>query len=363
LLQSFDGISNNREAVEQATSSPTLGQTFLSNVFATNTSMPRSMSFLLSRTTDSNQTANADGALTIGEVEAGFEAITSQKQLPILTTSNDPQWIVQLDGITVNGKLIELPPSSAPTAPVGSLLALIDTGTTALLAPNAILTAIYGSISGAQKLTDSTGSDNWLLPCDAVPPATAFVFAGQSIPIHPLDLSRVIKTLVTADGQDVTLCSSGMSGFQGTGPDLIMGDVFMRNAYTMFNFGKDSTPTGASIQMLAITDPGSANADFTTTRKVQLANAPAATAQQIQQLVSGQGNFMTTVTPVFQTSVASANAPASTAGTAGTASAASAAGTAGAAGAASTHTGAASKFRVGTVLFFSVLLGFVTFTW
>lgn len=72
--------------------------------------------------------------------------------IPVTEKSN---WIVPLNGITINGNNI-LGQSSAS--------AIIDTGTSLLILPRAISNQVHGVVSGATFDTET----GWSVPCDLV---------------------------------------------------------------------------------------------------------------------------------------------------------------------------------------------------
>jgi hypothetical protein len=62
---------------------------------------------------------------------------------------------------------------------------------------------------------------------------------GVEYPIHPLDLTSPLELELTINGTNVnsTICTSALSSIGdscGDGCDLIMGDVFLRNAITSY---------------------------------------------------------------------------------------------------------------------------------
>lgn len=116
------------------------------------------------------------------------------------------------------------------TAP-GTVLGLLDTGTSAFIAPKGLVNAYYSQVAGSQAV----GSGGWQLPCSAVPPTLTLVIGGQSIPMHPLDLNG-LDTLRTANGSLISICSGGIVGNDldlSNGVDIILGDTFLKNVYTM----------------------------------------------------------------------------------------------------------------------------------
>lgn len=75
--------------------------------------------------------------------------------------------------------------------------------------------------------------------------------SGEPIPIHPLDITRVITIEIPLNNTNtnVTVCLNSWSAFDlppsFTGLDLLMGDAFLRNVYASYVF-PDSIPTHRS---------------------------------------------------------------------------------------------------------------------
>jgi len=133
--------------------------------------------------------------------------------------------------------------------------------------PEYVADAIYSSVPGARKeLIELASGEVYVLPCDAEV-NVSLSFGGQVIPIHPLD--AVIGGYLDADLNPVCVGT-----FQPMLPQLQMPTVdgflglpFLRNVYTLINFG--SFLHGASesvpppfIQFLPITDLATAHQQF-----------------------------------------------------------------------------------------------------
>lgn len=117
-------------------------------------------------------------------------------------------WQVNMDGASVDG-----------TNVVGGRQAIIDTGTTLVLAPPADATAIHAPIQGAQ--TDGQGG--FTVPCGTTN-NIALAFGGQSFSIDPRDW-----VLSPTDATNTT-CTSGISGQSVTGGNQwLVGDVFLKS--------------------------------------------------------------------------------------------------------------------------------------
>lgn len=115
--------------------------------------------------------------------------------------------------------------------------------------------------------------------------------SGQEIPIHPLDLTE-ITTFLTSDNKKTVVCTSIpyiTNSFIGQGFDASLGDAFLRNVYSLFDYGDFEDPEkndvkNAYIQLLPLENPKDSLVDFNDSRKKALArSAPEATFEQIRQ--------------------------------------------------------------------------------
>ncbi|KAG9119953.1 hypothetical protein FRC07_004782 [Ceratobasidium sp. 392] len=108
-----------------------------------------------------------------------------------------------------------------------------------------------------------------------------FYIGDKPIPVHPLDLTSVGTF---NNGTNMTVCLSDFEPYTGAAGggvlDMILGDAFLRNAYTVFNFGSlvdgiFGSPSGNPyVKILPLTEPKSASADFKKARTAQLAKLP-----------------------------------------------------------------------------------------
>ncbi|KAJ7909595.1 aspartic peptidase domain-containing protein [Mycena leptocephala] len=241
---------------------PNLGLPFLFNVFDQTPNQNNFIGISLSRTDDLE--GSAEASLTINEVDPTYEAVAKSPVLPLFP-GNNGVWSILMDGMTVGGVNIPLPPSQAG-APPGKLVATMDTGT-----PNAAISpqwadAVYSTIPGAQvQFVEVFGAKTWTIPCNTTT-IVALQFGGQSFPIHPLDL-----TDVTVDKSTNTpICFSPFfAGSVNPEEDLLFGDSFMRNFYSIFSFGGSGIPP--SMQLLSQTDSTKAATDVLNVRMALLA--------------------------------------------------------------------------------------------
>ncbi|TFY63919.1 hypothetical protein EVJ58_g2958 [Rhodofomes roseus] len=223
------------------------GQNFLTNVFNLVPDESPFMTFLLSRT---NTGVTEGGVMSIGELVSNLTHITKAPKLPLLSQRG---WLTASDGVLVNGK--HHPAYTTSNAAGNQSLALIDTGTTVGTIPRAVVDFMYKDIAGAMWSDDY---NTYTLPCQSKV-NISFVFGGVTYPIHPID--AVLADI--GDNGMVTCVAAFEPADDGL---MVLGDTFMRNVYSLFNFGDQVTQRGgdepAHIQMLSITDPDAAWSEF-----------------------------------------------------------------------------------------------------
>ncbi|KAJ7253669.1 aspartic peptidase domain-containing protein [Mycena haematopus] len=276
------GSSEVNDAVQLAYGqSANWGQSALANIFEQNPTGDDYIGISLSRNGDTGGTA--DASLTIAEYDSDYQAVANSPKIP-QNPVNSGAWTVTLDGLSVGGKKINWP-STMQQAPAGKNIVHLDTGTTNVMIPAEQVAAIYSSIPGAVLSPDSnipltkfsTTYDVWVVPCNATVNLVA-TFGGQDFPIHPLDVTDM-QVVTSPDGlRNYTMC---LGTFTDVGSivegasDGLFGDSFMRNSYTVFNFGTGGNTKGNPfVQMLPQTDATKAAADAIAVRSALMAHMP-----------------------------------------------------------------------------------------
>ncbi|KAJ7773231.1 aspartic peptidase domain-containing protein [Mycena metata] len=278
------GSSQVNDAVQQAQgATSTAGQSVLANIFAQNPSGSDYIGISLSRTGD--QEGTADASLTISEYDTDYQAVANSPKVP-QTPANSGAWTVPLDSFSVGGKKIQWPTTLPTLAPTGKNLVLLDTGTTNILMPKAQIDAIYSAIPGAvlapssqniPLIQFSTTTDVWVVPCTAQVAVVA-TFGGQDFPLHPLDVSDM-QILTSPDGTtNYTVCVGAFTDIgtiaQGE-TEALFGDSFLRNVYTVFDFGTGGSTKGPPfVQMLSSTDATKSAADLIDVRRQAMLTMP-----------------------------------------------------------------------------------------
>ncbi|KAG9227436.1 hypothetical protein PTI98_010962 [Pleurotus ostreatus] len=258
------------------------GHAVLDRIFLQNTSTPNFMTVLLGRSEDPVDTFPGD--LTIGEILPGFENITSQ---PKLTVTDVPIWevgdqhfqvLLDADGIIgPTGQPVKVKTAVDETKNKKQVTAIVDTGFSLSQVPRAVADAFYGDIPGAQFANVSGIGRTWIVPCTEEVNIT-FKFAGQSYRIHPLDAALEpsligIDSIRNAQGQDCCIGTFQPILFNlGKSPnfDMILGMSFLRNAYTLIDFGDflaESKGKGDPyIQFLSTTGLSDGHSEFVRVR-------------------------------------------------------------------------------------------------
>lgn len=228
------------------------------------------ITMMLSRKGDPG--SNITGQFTIGELVPGFENITSMPHLSIekvyRVTDVDQHWQIVTDKnngiIGPDGQPIKYS-SIAPKAPDGTIVGVLDSGFTLPQVPRTVSDAIYGRVQGAEW---SVANEAWLVPCGQLINVT-FNFGGVSYPIHPLDVSSSDFGVTFSNGNPACLGTFQpvTSAFSLLGEyDMILGMAFLRNTYTLINYGNfitgGSNSNNPYVQLLPLTNVESAVNDF-----------------------------------------------------------------------------------------------------
>jgi len=165
------------------------------------------ISFKLGRIADGNN----DGEVTFGGLDsAKFDANTLTTFANVNTQGF---WEGAMGAVTVNGNDLGLDGRTA----------ILDTGTTLIIAPTADAEAVHAQIPGAK----SDGQGGFTIPCTSTA-QLALSFGGQVFQVDPRDLlfSPVNPNDPTGD------CVSGISSGQiGGATEWLVGDVFLKNVY------------------------------------------------------------------------------------------------------------------------------------
>ncbi|THV05270.1 acid protease [Dendrothele bispora CBS 962.96] len=265
----------------------------LDRIFRQNMTAPNILTFLLSRnaTVEGPLVDQSFAQLTIGTMVPGFEAIQNEPKLPALIdqfdhvpahwmTLLDPNGIIGPDGERINTTTAIQNPTNGTS---DQLHVVLDSGFSIPQLPAYIVDSIYGRIPGAEFIENGTtlhpdlGSlvNVWRIPCE-YEVNVSFVFAGQEYPVSPLDLSMDTQ-LPDVDAKRICIAfyqqlADNIAGNPEFGAlDMILGMGFLRNTYTLFNFGDfvDGSPDNVAdpyIQLLSTVDKAKIHHEFVIAR-------------------------------------------------------------------------------------------------
>jgi len=153
---------------------------------------------------------NSPGELVLG----GVDPTHYEGEFHMVDLAESTYWAVPLEAVKVGAYLSM---SSCP-------LAIVDSGTSLLVGPSREIEAI-ASILGAIRLS----SRLYVVNCSASVAPISFTIGGKDWLIEGDDL--IVE-------QSAGLCVLGISSLDMRNPAWILGDIFMRKYYVMFDWGK-----------------------------------------------------------------------------------------------------------------------------
>ncbi|KAF9582388.1 hypothetical protein BGW38_000272 [Lunasporangiospora selenospora] len=175
-----------------------------------------------------NTITTPGGEITFGGVNPQrFEGeVTYINSIP-----GDHSWTIPVAGMTVGGKSVN----------INSVTATIDTGTTVIAIPRKDAELINGLIPGAQALSGETGI--WQVPCTGNTSVT-LTFGNFTVTIPYEELAHNIQK---PNQPPRTFCISSFTTIAGQESILdqwILGDAFLKNVYSVFDFGTNAESGG-----------------------------------------------------------------------------------------------------------------------
>lgn len=172
-------------------------------------------SYKISRASDNKN----DGQVTFGGLDqTKFDPQTLQT---VDNVSKKGFWEGDMPAVTVDGQDVGLQGRTA----------ILDTGTTLIIAPPNDALAVHQAIPGA----GSDGQGGFTIPCGSNT-SVALTFGQQAFAIDPRDLAFAPVDPSNPNGD----CLSGISAGQIGGPqEWLVGDVFLKNAYFSTDVAKN----------------------------------------------------------------------------------------------------------------------------
>ncbi|KAI8098477.1 endopeptidase [Halteromyces radiatus] len=150
-------------------------------------------------------------------VFGGMDPAHYQGDITWVPVTRRGYWEIELQNIKFNGDYVDLDPIGAA----------IDTGSSLLIAPNTLAELINSEL-GAEK----NWAGQYTIDCDKIPdlPEFCFVFGGKDFCLDGTDYILQVQNQ----------CISGFMGMDipsPAGPLWIVGDVFLRKYYSVYDLG------------------------------------------------------------------------------------------------------------------------------
>ncbi|KAI8147734.1 aspartic peptidase domain-containing protein [Fennellomyces sp. T-0311] len=157
--------------------------------------------------------------------------------LTFVNVTEDRYWEVPFNGIKIGNKTI-MSGGSGSSVGANQSTAIIDTGTTLIIMPPSMSRAIHMAIPGAEY----NSTYGWNVPCkhglETSNTTTTATNKGGEVAFRlgehefPIAYSDLIREKTSPDND--TLCFSGIA--EAPIPMVIMGDTFLRNYYSVFDY-------------------------------------------------------------------------------------------------------------------------------
>lgn len=166
----------------------------------------------------------AGGTFTLG----GRNSSLYQGDINWSSVVDESYWLITLGGMTVNDNTIDLS---------GTDKVAVDTGTTLIGAPEAIVEQIYSGVSGSERLS----SGYYTFPCSGTNITATLHFGNQEYTLSSDDL-----VAGTTDSSGTTCLGSFFDIGSTVNDELqyILGDAFLMNVYTIFSNSGSSARVG-----------------------------------------------------------------------------------------------------------------------
>jgi hypothetical protein len=172
-----------------------------------------------------NQDGVLDGELNLGEVNK--ERFTGELNYLDCVDNESGFWEIPLQDASVDGTSVNLATGSSRTA-------IMDTGTSFILIPEQDALAIHSKIDGFEQ-----DGETFFVPCETRA-VVQFSFNNKVYNISTADW------IGDKDGDEAdALCRSNIVGRQTFGAaQWLVGDVFLKNVYSVFDFEKSRVGLG-----------------------------------------------------------------------------------------------------------------------
>lgn len=160
-------------------------------------------------------TSGSDGEMLIG----GTDSNKYSGELSYAPLSSETYWAINIDSFKVSGNSV-----------TSTLKAILDTGTSLLAGPSADVKKIAASVGAKPFFLNKA---EYTIDCSKIPtlPDLVFNIAGK-------DYTLSGKDYVINSGSICLFAMSGIDVPAPMGPLWILGDVFIRKYYTVFDWGQ-----------------------------------------------------------------------------------------------------------------------------
>lgn len=203
----------------------TSGKTLVENIF---TYLPESRRFFAIKLGARTPTSNTStSSFTIGQLDVDIaNDISKFHHIPVSRAGADDYnyWKVPLTSISLNSTVISLPPSLVPGAQTP--IAVLDTGTTLILGPQAIVDSFWASVGEIDQVVRKNNSTGrWEVRCERAIEVTLTLGEHSNKQDYILDPAEV-NWRHTGDGN---WCMGGIQGNDMVeSGDWLLGTTFLR---------------------------------------------------------------------------------------------------------------------------------------
>lgn len=169
---------------------------------------------------------NAPGELTFG----GYDPTKFEGELAYVPLQSATYWEIPMDGITAGDYKAGPNPDGSP------ITGIVDSGTSLMVGPRAEVTKLATAVGAKPNIMGQ-----YTVDCDKLDeiPDIVFTIGGNDYTIPGKN--------AVLQAQGTCLFSFMAMDFPPGGPQWILGDVFMRQYYTVFNYVDETVGFAKSV--------------------------------------------------------------------------------------------------------------------
>ncbi|KAJ7181006.1 acid protease [Mycena filopes] len=157
--------------------------------------------------------------------DTGSELFLGGVDIKLFTGAFRNVSLIEEDFYALNLQALDV--NSRVVATANGVVAIVDTGTTLLIGDPEGVEILYSAIPGAKDASAVIGPGFFTVPCNRLP--TVGITLGNQL----FNVAPAIFNLGVLEGND---CVGGVVSMEGV-PFWVLGDVFLRNFYTVFDQG------------------------------------------------------------------------------------------------------------------------------